>query len=80
MCQNEGRLAEADDLYRQAIRIYENGKGQYKASYADALKNYAVLLKRKQRPDEAEQLEAKARGLLERVAAEPPHTRMVEAE
>ena len=73
-------MAEADDLYRQAIRIYENGKGQYKASHADALKNYALLLKRKQRPDEAEQLEAKAKGLLEKVASEPPHKRLAEAE
>ena len=55
--------AEAEPLYQRALAIYENALGPEHPYVATTLENYAALLRKTARVDEAERFEARAKAI-----------------
>ena len=58
---NTGQYAEAEPLYKRALTIIEAALGLEHPNVAKVLENYAVLLRKMSREEEAAKLEARAR-------------------
>jgi len=64
---SQGRLAEAEPLFQRSLRIFGQVLGEMHPNVATVLENYADLLQRLERNDEAEALEARAATIRERL-------------
>ena len=63
--QAQGKYAEAEPLYQRALDIYEKAQCKDPLTLATSLENYAALLRRLNREDEANRLETRARQIRE---------------
>ena len=63
-------MEQSEDLYKQALGIYEQAVGYDREAHATTLKSYAFLLRRKQRSGEAERLEEREKAVLKRLSLE----------
>ncbi len=59
----QGKYAEAEPLYQRALGIVEKALGPEHPHVAQSLENYAALLRKTGRDDEAVKLEARARAI-----------------
>jgi tetratricopeptide (TPR) repeat protein len=60
---NQGQYAKAKPLYQRALAIWEEALGPEHPALAKALENYAHLLRKMRRREEAARLEALARAI-----------------
>ncbi len=58
-----GNYAEAAPLYRRSLAIWERALGPEHPDVAQNLKNYAALLRKTGRADEAAEMEARAQAI-----------------
>jgi tetratricopeptide (TPR) repeat protein len=58
--KKQTRHADAEPLYKRVLEIMENDRGKEHLNVAIALENYADLLRKMNREDEAVKLEARA--------------------
>jgi hemerythrin len=56
-------------LYRRSLEIKENKLGESHPDLVSLLNNYALMLRRSKRDEEAKQLEARAKAISEATAA-----------
>ena len=61
--QAQGNYAEAEPLYRRSLTIYEKVLGPEHPDVATSLANYAALLRKTGRADEAAAMEARAQAI-----------------
>ena len=61
MWRAEGKLQEAERLYTRSLAIREKALGPGHQDVAESLENYASLLRKLQRNDEAAAMESRAR-------------------
>jgi tetratricopeptide (TPR) repeat protein len=59
----QGQYETAKPLYQRALAIYEKALGSEHLKLATFLENYALLLRKMDRPEEAGQLEARVRSI-----------------
>ena len=59
----QGNYAEAEPLYRRALAIIEKALGPEHPNLATSLENYAALLRKTGRADEAAEMEARAKAI-----------------
>ncbi len=59
----QGRYAEAEPLYQRALVIWEKAPGPEHPNVAQSLENYAALLRKTGRSDEATKMEARAKAI-----------------
>ncbi len=64
----QGRYAKAEPLYQRALAIAEKALGPDHPHVATALENYAALLRKTGRGNEAAKLEARAKAIRARHA------------
>ena len=60
---SQGKYAKAEPLYQGALAIYKKALGPEHPGVATCLKNYASLLRKMDRSQEAGQLEARAQAI-----------------
>ncbi len=70
MYEKLGRVPDAENSYRKALTILEETKGPGHADVATILMNYAGLLRRNKRKNEARHLEDRATAIL--ASHQPP--------
>ncbi len=68
----QGRYAEAEPLIKRALAIWEEALGPEHPHVATALENYAALLRKTGRDNEAAKLEARAKAIRARHAEQNP--------
>ena len=68
----QGRHIEAEPLFKRALAIYEKALGPDHPIVAMSLENFADLLRRTGRDDEADELEASAKAIRAKDAEENP--------
>ncbi len=61
--QDQGKYTEAEPLYERSLAIREKALGPEHPDVAASLENYAALLRRTARADEAERMEAPAKAI-----------------
>ena len=66
--QVSGQYAEAEPLYQRALAIWEKALGPEHLNVAQSLENYADLLRKTGRADEAAELEARAQAIRAKIA------------
>ncbi len=59
----QARYAEAEPLYKRALAVFEKALGPDHPHVAQSLENYAALLRKTGRGDEAAKLEARAKAI-----------------
>ena len=59
LCKDQGKLAEAESLYRRAYSILEKAFGEAHPKVTGLLKNYVPVLRMLNRGAEADRLEEK---------------------
>ncbi len=59
----QGKYAGAEPLYKRALAIWEKALGPDHPHVAQSLENYAVLLRKTGRGDEAAKMEARAKAI-----------------
>lgn len=59
----QGRLTEAEPLYKRALTVKEKAVGPFHKDLVVILENYATLLKVSNRQNEAAKLERRAQGI-----------------
>ena len=69
---HKGKYAEAEPLYKRALAIWEKALGPKHPSVVQSLENYADLLRKTGRGVEAERLEARAKAIRGKHAAQNP--------
>ena len=70
--RDRGRYAEAEPFYKRALAIKEKALGPAHPHVATSLENYAALLHKTGRDDEAVKLEARAKAIRARHAEQNP--------
>ena len=68
----QGRYADAEPLYKRSLAIWEKALGPDHPNVATVLVNYASLLRKTDRVDEAVKLEARAKAIRAKHAEENP--------
>ncbi len=68
----QGHYAQAEPFYQRAITIYEKALGPEHPDVAATLENYTLMLRVLNRHDEAEKMEARAKGIRAKHAQESP--------
>ncbi len=68
----QGRYAEAEPLFKRSLAIREKSLGREHPDVATSLENYADLLGKTGRSDEAAKLEARAKAIRAKHARENP--------
>ena len=69
---NQGRYSEAESLFQRSLAIWEKVLGPEHPDVATSLNNYAQLLRRQGKSDQAASMEARARAIREKHAQENP--------
>ncbi len=72
MLRAQGKYAVAEPLYKRALAIWEKALGPEHPDVATALENYAALLRKAGRGEEAAKLEARAKAIRAKHARENP--------
>ncbi len=72
LLRDEGKFEESEALYKRSLEVWSKCIYPQNADAADALTNYAALLRKLNRPTEAEPLQARAAAILAIVAAPTP--------
>ena len=68
----QDNYAEAEPLYRRALAILEKALGPEHPNVAQVLENYAELLRKTNRKTEAAKMEARAKAIRDKHAAQNP--------
>ncbi len=68
----QGTYAEAEPLYERALTIFEKALGPERPDVATALENYAALPRETGRSEDAREMEARAKAVRAKHAAENP--------
>ncbi len=72
LCDNQGKYAEAEPLYKRSLAIREKALGPQHPDVAQSLENYAALLRNMNREDEVAKMEARAKAIRAKHAQENP--------
>ena len=70
--QDQGQYSRAEPLYQRSLAIWEKALGSEHPNVATGLENYAKLLRKTNREAEAAKLEARAKAIRDKHAAQNP--------
>ena len=79
LLRDGGKYEQAEALYKRSLETWAKCLYPENADAAETLRNYAVLLRKTNRPTEAEPLEARASAMLTKVGAQTKATDRVRA-